>query len=73
MIDSAKTIRFDFMPYDPGLGGHCIPLGLYYCSWNAGEYDLTTRFIELAAVINSGTPYYVVEGLVSALSSHKKA
>ncbi len=44
----------------PGLGGHCIPIDPFYLSWKAREYELSTRFIELAGEINVNMPNYVV-------------
>lgn len=69
VIDAAKTKPFGFMPFypGPGLGGHCIPIDPFYLSWKAKEYDITTRFIELAGEINSAMPYRVVERLAHAL------
>jgi UDP-N-acetyl-D-glucosamine dehydrogenase len=69
VIDAAKTKPFGFMPFypGPGLGGHCIPIDPFYLSWKAKEYDITTRFIELAGEINSAMPYRVVERLALAL------
>jgi UDP-N-acetyl-D-glucosamine dehydrogenase len=34
VIDAAKTKPFGFMPFypSPGLGGHCIPIDLFYLS-----------------------------------------
>lgn len=72
VIDAAKTKPFGFMPFypGPGLGGHCIPIDPFYLSWKAKEFDITTRFIELAGEINSAMPYRVVERLAQALD-HK--
>ena len=55
VIDAAKTKPFGFMPFypGPGLGGHCIPIDPFYLTWKAREYDITTRFIELAGEINT--------------------
>lgn len=62
VIDAAKTKPFGYMAFypGPGLGGHCIPIDPFYLTWKAREYDLTTRFIELAGQINSNMPYYVI-------------
>ena len=65
VIDAAKTKPFGFMPFypGPGLGGHCIPIDPFYLTWKAREYDLTTRFIELAGQVNTHMPYLVVDRL----------
>ncbi len=65
VIDAAKTKPFGFMPFypGPGLGGHCIPIDPFYLTWKAREYDVNTRFIELAGQINTDMPYYVVNQL----------
>jgi UDP-N-acetyl-D-glucosamine dehydrogenase len=57
------------MPFypGPGVGGHCIPVDPVYLSWKAKEYDFHTRFIELAAEINSNMPYFVVSKLIKLL------
>ncbi|MFM8552522.1 MAG: nucleotide sugar dehydrogenase [Nitrospiraceae bacterium] len=62
VIDAAATKNFGFMPFypGPGVGGHCIPLDPYYLAWKSKEYDIHTRFIELAGEINEGMPYYVL-------------
>jgi len=62
VIDAAATKNFGFMAFypGPGVGGHCIPLDPYYLAWKSKEYDVHTRFIELAGEINEGMPYYVV-------------
>ncbi len=59
------------MPFypGPGLGGHCIPIDPFYLTWKSREFDLTTRFIELAGEINVGMPRYVVEALARRLDS----
>jgi UDP-N-acetyl-D-glucosamine dehydrogenase len=69
VIDAAKTKPFGFMPFypGPGLGGHCIPIDPFYLTWKAREYDIATRFIELAGQINTRMPYYVVNKLVEAV------
>lgn len=70
VIDAAKTKPFGFMPFypGPGLGGHCIPIDPFYLTWKAREYELATRFIELAGQINANMPRHVVNALVGALS-----
>ncbi|MFI5013600.1 MAG: nucleotide sugar dehydrogenase [Hyphomicrobiales bacterium] len=74
VIDAAKTKPFGFMPFypGPGLGGHCIPIDPFYLTWKAREYDLTTRFIELAGEINTAMPRYVVDRLAEAMDRKLK-
>jgi UDP-N-acetyl-D-glucosamine dehydrogenase len=69
VIEAAKTKPFGFMPFypGPGLGGHCIPIDPFYLTWKAREYDIATRFIELAGEINTRMPYYVINRLAEAL------
>ncbi len=69
VIRAAATKPFGFMPFypGPGLGGHCIPIDPFYLTWKAREYDISTRFIELAGEINTAMPRYVVERLQAAL------
>ena len=69
VIDAAKTKPFGYMPFypGPGLGGHCIPIDPFYLTWKSREYELPTRFIELAGEINSAMPRHVVERLAEAL------
>ncbi len=70
VIDAAATKNFGFMPFypGPGVGGHCIPLDPYYLAWKSKEYDVHTRFIELAGEINENMPYYVVNKLQRLLN-----
>jgi UDP-N-acetyl-D-glucosamine dehydrogenase len=74
VIEAAKTKPFGFMPFypGPGLGGHCIPIDPFYLTWKAREYDLTTRFIELAGEINTAMPRYVVDRLAEAMDRNLK-
>jgi UDP-N-acetyl-D-glucosamine dehydrogenase len=70
VIDAAATKPFGFTPFypGPGLGGHCIPIDPFYLTWKARQYDLTTRFIELAGEINTAMPAFVIEKLTAALN-----
>ena len=69
VIEAAKSKPFGYMPFypGPGLGGHCIPIDPFYLTWKAREYNITTRFIELAGEINVAMPVYVVNKLAEAL------
>ncbi len=75
IIQAASTKPFGFQPFypGPGLGGHCIPIDPFYLTWKARQYDMSTRFIELAGEINTGMPDYVIQRLVGALNEQKKA
>lgn len=74
VIEAAKTKPFGFQAFypGPGLGGHCIPIDPFYLSWKARNYDITTRFIELAGEINTSMPYFVVQKVIDALNSQQK-
>lgn len=74
VIEAAKTKPFGFMPFypGPGLGGHCIPIDPFYLTWKSREYEIGTRFIELAGEINTAMPGHVVETLARALDSRFK-
>lgn len=69
VIEAAKTKPFGFMPFypGPGLGGHCIPIDPFYLTWKAREFDVTTRFIELAGQINTAMPHYIVDRVAETL------
>lgn len=69
VIDAAKTKPFGFTPFypGPGLGGHCIPIDPFYLTWKAREYEISTRFIELAGEINTHMPRFVVDKLAREL------
>lgn len=74
VIDAASTKPFGYMPFypGPGLGGHCIPIDPFYLTWKAREFEVPTRFIELAGEINSAEPREVVNALAAALSARKR-
>ncbi len=75
VISAASSKPFGFQPFypGPGLGGHCIPIDPFYLTWKARQYDMATRFIELAGEINTSMPEYVVRRLAEALNAKKKA
>ena len=75
VIEAASTKPFGFQPFypGPGLGGHCIPIDPFYLTWKAREYEVHTRFIELAGEVNTYMPYYVVEKSAEALNRVKKS
>jgi UDP-N-acetyl-D-glucosamine dehydrogenase len=74
VLDAAETKPFGFMRFNPGpgWGGHCIPVDPFYMSWKAREFEVTTRFIELAGEINVRMPEFVVEKLQRALNERGK-
>ncbi len=75
VIEAASTKPFGFKAFypGPGLGGHCIPIDPFYLTWKAREFELNTKFIELAGEINTYQPYYVVEKSMEVLNKFKKA
>ncbi|MCX6170085.1 MAG: nucleotide sugar dehydrogenase [Ignavibacteriales bacterium] len=75
VIEAAKTKPFGFQAFypGPGLGGHCIPIDPFYLTWKAREYDISTKFIELAGEINTYQPYYVAEKVISVLNQNCKS
>jgi UDP-N-acetyl-D-glucosamine dehydrogenase len=75
VIDAAATKPFGFTPFypGPGLGGHCIPIDPFYLTWKARQYELTTRFIELAGEVNHAMPAFVIEKLMDALNEKRRS
>lgn len=75
VIAAAATKPFGYMPFTPGpgLGGHCIPIDPFYLTSKAREYDIATRFIELAGEINTNMPYFVAQRVMEALNEQGKA
>lgn len=75
VLDAAGTKPFGIQIFHPGpgVGGHCIPLDPFYLAWKAREFNVPTRFIDLAGQINGSMPAFVVEKLQRFLSGfHKK-
>ncbi|KKL63973.1 hypothetical protein LCGC14_2169760, partial [marine sediment metagenome] len=75
VIRAAATKPFGFHPFypGPGLGGHCIPIDPFYLAWKARQYDMSTRFIELAGEINVAMPRFVIDKVTEALNDRGKA
>lgn len=69
VVDGAATKPFGYMPFypGPGLGGHCIPIDPFYLTWRARQFEVPTRFIELAGEINTNMPHHVVDRLREVL------
>jgi UDP-N-acetyl-D-glucosamine dehydrogenase len=74
VINTARTKPFGFMPFypGPGIGGHCITIDPLYLSWKASLHGFRSRFIELADIINSSMPQYVVNQVISVLNRKRK-
>ncbi|MCK5690554.1 nucleotide sugar dehydrogenase, partial [Myxococcota bacterium] len=49
------------------------PIDPFYLTWKAREYEVATRFIELAGEVNTAMPRFVIDRTMEALNSHKKA
>ena len=75
VVDAAATKPYGFMRFEPGpgMGGHCLPVDPFYLSWRAREFDMTTRFIELAGEINQQMPYHCLMRVERALNEQSKA
>jgi len=75
VIDAAGTKPFGFMKFypGPGLGGHCIPIDPHYLSWKMKTLNYKTKFIDLAAEVNTSMPEYVMETVIEGLNSHRKS
>lgn len=75
VINAASSKPFGYHPFypGPGLGGHCIPIDPFYLTWKAREYEVNTKFIELAGEINTHQPYYVVQRVMEVLNQHGKS
>ncbi len=75
VIEAAATKPFGFTPFypGPGLGGHCIPIDPFYLTWKARQYEMTTRFIELAGEVNRAMPAFVVQKVQDALNDRSRS
>lgn len=74
VIDAAATKPFGFERFNPGpgIGGHCIPVDPFYLTWKSKEFGSVSRFVELAGVVNSSMPDYVVSKVQLALNQQVK-
>ena len=74
VIDAAKTKPFGFMPFypGPGVGGHCVPIDPFYLTWKARMNGFEPRLIEIASIINSQMPEFIVSRIADALNKKKK-
>ncbi len=75
VIAAAATKPFGFTPFypGPGLGGHCIPIDPFYLTWKARQFEVPTRFIELAGEVNTAMPAFVVGKVMDALNERSKS
>lgn len=74
VIDAAESKPFGFMAFrpGPGVGGHCIPVDPFYLSWKAREFDYYTKFIELAAEVNSEMSHHALTRIRESLDGAGK-
>ena len=74
VIEAASTKPFGFMKFTPGpgLGGHCIPIDPHYLAWKMRGLNYKTRFIEVAAEVNSEMPVFWVRKVVERLNDAAK-
>jgi UDP-N-acetyl-D-glucosamine dehydrogenase len=70
VIEAAATKPFGFMKFTPGpgLGGHCIPIDPHYLAWKMRGLNYKTRFIEVAAEVNSEMPAFWVRKVAERLN-----
>ncbi|OPL17915.1 MAG: UDP-N-acetyl-D-glucosamine dehydrogenase [Candidatus Aegiribacteria sp. MLS_C] len=75
VIGAASTKPFGYTPFypGPGLGGHCIPIDPFYLTWKAHQFEMPTRFIELAGEINTAMPDFVVSMITRALNDRRRS
>ena len=65
VIDAAST-KWNFSVYRPGLvGGHCISIDPLYLSFQAKQYGVDARLINLARGINDEFPNVVAARIIS--------
>ena len=74
VIEAAATKPFGFMKFTPGpgLGGHCIPIDPHYLAWKMRGLNYKTRFIEVAAEVNSEMPAFWVRKVAERLNQDSK-
>lgn len=69
VVDAASTKPYGFTPYypGPGIGGHCIPVDPLYLQWKAIQYQIESKFIQLAKTTNDTMPDYIIKRVMSLL------
>ncbi len=74
VIEAAATKPFGFMRFlpGPGLGGHCIPIDPHYLAWKMRGLNYKTRFIDVAAEVNSEMPAFWVRKVAERLNEDAK-
>ena len=74
VIEAAATKPFGFMKFTPGpgLGGHCIPIDPHYLAWKMRGLNYKTRFIDVAAEVNSEMPAFWVRKVAERLNDDTK-
>ncbi len=74
VIEAAATKPFGFMKFTPGpgLGGHCIPIDPHYLAWKMRSLNYKTRFIDVAAEVNSEMPVFWVRKVAERLNQDSK-
>lgn len=75
VIEAAQTKPFGFQAFypGPGVGGHCIPLDLYYLLWKLKEFDISATMIETSGRIIDSMKEYVVNRAIDILNDDCKA
>ena len=75
VIDAAASKPFGFMRFTPGpgLGGHCIPIDPHYLAWKMRGLNYKTRFIDVAAEVNSEMPLFWARKVAERLNREAKA
>ena len=75
VIEAAASKPFGFMKFTPGpgLGGHCIPIDPHYLAWKMRGLNYKTRFIDVAAEVNSEMPMFWARKVAERLNQEAKA
>jgi UDP-N-acetyl-D-glucosamine dehydrogenase len=75
VIEAAKSKPCDFMAFypGPGVGGDCIPIDPYYLNWKARMSGFEPRLFEIAGIINSQMPTFIISRIADALNRKKKS
>lgn len=69
VVDAAST-KWNFSVYRPGLvGGHCISIDPLYLSYQARQFGVDAKLINLARSINDKFPNVIAEQTISLLKA----